>query len=154
MAPQPSGGGLVFRYLTSVDPGADMGFAYWKDSTLTGCGLGGFVLVGELVCEMPQAYRNSPVDPNALLSLARKVGRLEEAAERLKVPCRLLLPREWKGSVKKDEMCSRILAHLSPEELDIYEESVKSVPKSKRHNVTDACGLGLFHLGRMQRGGV
>jgi hypothetical protein len=61
-------------------------------------------------------------------------------------------PQEWKGSVPKDLMESRIRAALSTTETRVAESS--GVPLRLMHNTIDAIGIGLFASGRMRRGGA
>ena len=57
-------------------------------------------------------------------------------------------PEQWKGSVKKEVMTARILHRLTLEEFQIL-DAVKCA-ESLKHNVIDAIGIGLFHLGRLK----
>ena len=54
-------------------------------------------------------------------------------------------PQVWKGTVKKDVMLKRIFGRLSATEAEVLPE----VSASLLHNVLDACGIGLYHLGRL-----
>ncbi len=96
-----------------------------------------------LVLEYPQIYRGTPADPNDLLGLALVDGALLAC---ISTPnAQLVLPREWKGTVKKDVMCRRIESRLTP----IEQRRLKDVKKSVRHNMVDAVGIGLWALGRL-----
>lgn len=53
-------------------------------------------------------------------------------------------PVTWKGNVPKEIMTKRILARLSPEEVDKIEKV-----GYKDHNTIDAVGIGLYALGRL-----
>jgi hypothetical protein len=99
-----------------------------------------------LVVEMPKIYPGSGQqkgDLNDLLDLAAVVGYLESEfrdSERV-------YPAQWKGQVPKKIMTARILNKLSPvEQLAVFE---CGAVKSKLHNVIDAVGIGLWHLGRL-----
>lgn len=102
-----------------------------------------------LVLERPRVYpgvRNE--DPNDLLELAGILGAI--AAHWESVPeLAVYYPAEWKGQVPKKVMTQRILKHLRPGESDRIVTA-----GAKDHNTIDAVGLGLFHLGRMKRGGA
>jgi len=63
-------------------------------------------------------------------------------------------PSEWKGNVPKDIHARRMIAALSVPEVTCMERDLTTVPKSLRHNVTDAIALGLYFAGRIRRGGV
>lgn len=54
-------------------------------------------------------------------------------------------PQVWKGTVEKSVMTDRILRRLSESECS----TIPALAASVLHNVVDACGLGLFHLGRL-----
>jgi hypothetical protein len=55
-------------------------------------------------------------------------------------------PEQWKGSVPKDQMCTRILNCLS---LDEFGAQQDGLPISTEHNMIDAIGIGLHHCGRL-----
>lgn len=106
-----------------------------------------------VVVEWPQIYASriragrTKEDPNDLLALAgvvsvvaAEVGNDTDAAS--------YAPAEWKGQVPKEVMCARIVARLDEAERAIVEAVL---PASKRHNAIDAVGLGLRHLGRLER---
>ena len=99
-----------------------------------------------VVTENQQVYggpRRS--DPNDLLPLAFCCGAVHASYD---TPMRIMpLPRKWKGTIKKEIMTARILSKLSDAERDVIDTI--SCPKSLLHNVVDACGLGLWHLGRL-----
>lgn len=97
------------------------------------------------VSEYPQVYpgRHGP-DPADLIQLAGVVG-----AVAARIPAREYvgyLPRQWKGNVAKTVFTARIETRLTPEDWQKYEPC----PESLKHNVTDAVGLGLHHLGRLR----
>lgn len=106
--------------------------------------------------EKPQIYRatKSQGDPNDLITLAVMVGQYwERASSRGAISCLLVLPSEWKGQVPKQIHEKRILGALSGQELSRV-PGRSELAASKRHNVIDAVGLGLWKLGRLERGGV
>jgi hypothetical protein len=103
------------------------------------------------VSEIPQVYRegqSANVDPADLTNLAGVVGAVIGALNPNEV--HTYVPAKWKGQVPKDIHNKRILARLDAEERAIL-DAVKC-PASLKHNVIDAVGIGLFHLGRI--GGV
>lgn len=59
------------------------------------------------------------------------------------------LPREWKGALSKDRHQPRILAALKDCEKPIV-DGMREVVGAKAHNVIDAVGIGLHHLGRLK----
>ena len=105
-----------------------------------------FGAVASVVCELPQVYPHSKVDPNDLVRLAVRVGELKALAEHMGATVTLVLPRQWKGSVPKTIHGRRIQGQLSPWERGIY--SAVPCAASKRHNVLDAIGLGIWFLQR------
>ncbi len=137
--------------LLSIDPGKNAGLAWFVDAVLTRCGLTGPEPIeargdDHCVSEFPRIYpgQRSKGDGNSLLSVARDAGRLTSAFEENQITW--VAPRTWKGTVPKAVMAKRILAALSPEERVL----VPHLPKTTLHNVIDAIGIGLWHLGRLK----
>lgn len=97
-----------------------------------------------LAIELPQVYvrSRSKGDPNDLIALAGLVGALVRWFPGMSFT---YLPHDWKGTVPKDIMNSRIMKHLSDDEKSKIEKS----PKSLMHNTIDAIGIGLKHLHRL-----
>lgn len=65
-------------------------------------------------------------------------------------------PAEWKGQLKKDAMLFRIQGRLGDGTLErnIAEDGASNAEggeKTRGHNVWDAVGIGLYHLGRLDR---
>lgn len=106
-----------------------------------------------LVLERPQVYAvgMSKGDPDDLLELTGIVGAVAARLEAQGAHVTLYKPREWKGQVPKAVHNERVRSHLDPEELRILDGCGA---RSLIHNVTDAVGIGLFHLRRRRaRGG-
>ena len=154
----------------SIDPGLrHLGLATFCDETLTYAGLiknpettargpKAWVAMAEVVArevddrvlmthdfasEVPQVYARGPGDPADLLELAGVVGAVAAVIGAGRATG--YLPRVWKGQVPKAVMCRRIEDRLSDDEKD----AVEKCPASLRHNVLDAIGIGLYHLGRL-----
>lgn len=126
-------------WTTAIDPGEHAGWAMFSDRDLVACGPGTpDVFVGEVVIECPFIYPRGEADPNDLIILARRVGRLEERAGK---PCVLVFPRTWKGTIKKAIMTARIRKKLTDTE--------RTLLTKDDHNVIDAIGLGLWRVGRL-----
>jgi hypothetical protein len=151
--------------LVSVDPGLrSCGVAYWKEGVLQAAQL----VLGDkkardaaawramtdnlhhevldftgspVAIEFPQVYRYGKGDPNDLLQLAVIVGGCFSWTDNLHV----YRPREWKRQVPKNIMCQRIQDRLTEEE----RRRVALPVPSLAHNVWDAVGIGLHHLGRL-----
>lgn len=139
--------------LISVDPGNNAGVAVWDDGVLVGAMLyqGTAPLVtclgNETIVEVPRIYPTGKGtgDPNDLIQTAYSAGRLTAGASRvIKV-----YPYQWKGQVNPEILETRVLATLTNQE----HHEVPDLPKSTRHNVTDAIGIGLWYLKRMGVGG-
>lgn len=139
--------------LVTIDPGNNSGIAVWEERILVQAYLvldsapSAHCLGAETVVEIPKIY---PVgkgkgDPNDLIRVAFVAGRITAGAAKVV----RLYPYEWKGQVDPDILEARILGLLTREEFAL----VPRLPDSLRHNVTDAIGIGLFHLDRMGRGG-
>jgi hypothetical protein len=149
--------------LVSIDPGLQVcGLAAWQDGALVRArlvknprddwtGMLGAVdeeinrwagLDDEIIIELPQVYQRikSKGDPNDLVRIAVLVGAI--VARRTH---KLYLPAEWKGQTPKDVTELRARKRLSEEELAHVE---LPTAKGLTHNVWDAVGLGLRHLGR------
>ena len=92
--------------------------------------------------EDPQFYRSKRKAHADLASLKKLIHSLEYEGAR---PLLKIKPVAWKGNVPKEVHHERLKKELSRSEL-------KLVPED--HNVWDAVGLGLYALGRTQRGGA
>lgn len=151
------------RTLLAVDPGVHKcGVAVFSDEQLVGASWVPLIDVGlfaysrvpeirEFIVEMPQVYPGMPkTDLNDLLNLATSVGYLEHQFRLCSRRARYY-PAEWKAQVPKKVMTSRIMHHPALTELEIANIVRQG---AKDHNTYDAVGLGLYHLGRMNRGGV
>ena len=100
-----------------------------------------------VVLEVPQVYPHGRGDPNDLIDVAVAGGIMVGMVASDHV--RYVRPREWKVTVNPDVMCERILSKLSKDERRIYDHDTLLVPASKRHNVIDAIGIGLYVFDRM-----
>ena len=157
--------------LVSIDPGfaqdGGTAFAQWTDgvltqarlvrSTLWGVKVTGLDLwlriahevssaVGEdgshAVIELPRTYggRAKVGDANTLIQLGALVGALANALARSGAKVELISVPKVPKSVTE----GRVRAILSPAELKLVDAAA---PRSLRHNIYDACGIGL----RVQR---
>lgn len=152
------------------DPGINTGVALFDPQTtrLVSCGLvrfDGFKLkagfwpcptpeqeLTVVIIEIPQVYeaakqkgRQKDVVATAvrggiLIGVVMSTMRRAPNCE-LKTPT----PHEWKGNVDKAIHNNRVLARLDEQERAL----LPTTRTSALHNVLDACGLGLKHLGRM-----
>lgn len=144
--------------LLAIDPGTDTGWALFDSCRrLQACGLG-YPEVGaidDLIIECPKLRPKGEKNPNSILSVARNAGEWAGRFEsRCAAPVRYVSPTDWKGSTPKDISNARTWAKLDPKEQGIVDAAFKAAPgrdglaPSKRHNVLDALGLGLFGVGR------
>jgi hypothetical protein len=118
----------------------DISWAFWKQTPFP-------VPADMLVCEMPRVYPGVRAeDPNDLLDLAGVLGAVVSSFPGI---VRMYFPSDWKGQVPKKTMTERIRGFVKPEEWRRIADD-----GAKTHNTLDAVGLGLFHLGRMKRGGA
>lgn len=155
----------------SVDPGLRVsGYAIWLGNTLQSAGLAtdSKTLMGpmawremasalllivlnkridNLFIEIPQVYTasRSKGDPNDLIQIAGVAGAITSAIYSPMSTAYGVKPREWKGCVEKSVTENRVRKKLSNAEL----KTIKfPTAKSLHHNVFDAIGIGLYHLGR------
>jgi hypothetical protein len=100
-----------------------------------------------VIAEIPVVYfRNKQkVDANDLVHLAG----VSYAALALFGGCGTgVTPQQWKGTLAKEIFAKRILSRLSAYEMSVLDDL--KMAESKKHNVIDAIGLGLWGLGRLQ----
>lgn len=144
--------------LLAFDPGKrTAAWALFHDGLLSGCGLlrwadGQFpaelpraIVATQAVIELPQVYRGS-VNPKHLVEVTVTVGRIAQALGPLG-QTELVWPHAWKGNVDPEVMLRRIQSKLDQREQNILQGA--QVIDSLRHNVIDACGLGLWKLNRL-----
>jgi len=120
-----------------------IGVARSVQNRVVALGLGAF---REVVCEWPQVYRAglSKGDPGDLLPLVAIGVSLCTLFPLCKSYA--YLPHAWKGSIPKGEVYeNRLFSRLSEEE-----KSKIISARSKTHNILDAIGIGLHHLGRFE----
>ena len=155
--------------LLAIDPGLDTGWALFTDAgELVACGLGDPRMsdrhrvseIRSVVIEQPFIYpRGQTKNPNDVLALALNAGEWA-GLYRQWAEVKYVLPFQWKGSVPKAISHSRIWGKLGDTEktvVDLAMERGRScttkalgrpIASSRRHNVLDAVGLGLFAVSR------
>ena len=104
----------------------------------------GVLSVGEVlaIVEAPRIYPNSPVRANDQMDLSLMAGAFAAVTGSYKcVTTKLVTPREWKGTVKKEVHNERILKKM-PSLLPFLE----GYPKTKQEHIIDAAGLALYGL--------
>lgn len=152
--------------LLAIDPGTCTGWAGYENGRLMGCGVGedlhaqrlATTIAERVVIESPKLRPWGEKNPNAILTLARNAG---EWGGKISQACGALVeyvtPNDWKGSTSKDVAHARIWSALSDEEKALVDRSFAAakgrngLAPSKRHNVLDAIGLGLWAVGRFGR---
>jgi hypothetical protein len=103
-------------------------------------------VIDTVVIERPQVYVASKLkgDPNDLIGLAVVVGGVAMMFSLDGAKIYTYLPREWAGQVPKEVRWGRAQAYLRPDE----KKRIQWPAKSLAHNVQDAIGIGLKHIGR------
>jgi len=148
--------------LVAVDPGKrTIALAVFDQSkkTMIGCqltvldGVRNFFIDArrthtQVLIERPQVYLHQKLkgDPNDLIDVAIAVGQVAEMALANGCTVDSVLPRQWKGQRPKEVDNKVTLDHMFPHERHLLSRC--GVIKSKRHNVLDAIGIGLWKLGR------
>lgn len=105
---------------------------------------------GEVWIECPvfrQGGRNE-VDPNDLIRLGVKVGRIQEPYLALDNQVTLIGVSDWKSGTPKKIQEQRTKADLWPGELELVTARIAAVSESYRHNIWDAVGILIWRLKR------
>lgn len=151
----------------TIDPGLATGWALWRGTTLVDCGLDdprrselhvvnppgeyvGDVIVDAWI-EAPVIYPRSKARPADIMNLCRQAGEWFGTYRTLGVEAHYVEPAEWKGQVPKDIHHARVWAVLSDDERSVVTTAGNGVAPSKRHNILDAVGLGLWVAKRLAR---
>lgn len=136
--------------LLTIDPGVNgCAMAFWVDSVLIALDYTAYLPrsfsgADRVIVELPQIYTGSKGkgNPNNLVRLAFAAGRVVGGR-----PCETVLPRVWKGTIKKEAMLRRILRAMNDNELALLKAC--NLPKSTEHNLVDAIGIGLWYHKRL-----
>lgn len=165
LAPSPCD--FPVRWLLAIDPGCDTGWAIFDDTRLIDCGLYStnppkgeytrplYQHYDRLVIECPMLRPRGEKNPNAILKLARNAGEWAGRYDGDHSPVvEYILPNAWKGTTKDDVSTARTKMTLTPEESKLVHGVFAGLPgrnglaESRRHNVYDAIGIGLWAVGR------
>jgi len=86
-------------------------------------------------------------DPNDLVGVTGTVYSISGFMAHILAPEQVnaFFPSEWKGNMKKEDM----LQHIENQLNDSEKLLIPDLPKSTRHNVIDAIGIGLKFTGRL-----
>ena len=102
----------------------------------------------EIAVEVPQIYSGAVSKKKGLMKLGFYAGfacgALYQGGH---TTVHEYLPAQWKGQVPKDIMLPRIIEKLTASELT---RVTLPTGKSYQHDVWDAVGIGLHHLGRLK----
>jgi hypothetical protein len=150
-------------YVT-IDPGLTTGWAIWTQSGLVACGLDDprssphhLVVVpadddretiGDVWIEDPVIYPRSKARPADIMALKGNAYRWAGRYDVFGVYVHFVEPAQWKGQTPKDIHHSRIWARLTLDEREVVNEAARGMAPSKRHNMLDAVGLGLWVANR------
>lgn len=134
------GNDSLLRSATVVNsPAVGRGPAAWNQMALAVAHwVAGFLAVIEVPRIYPRGDQRKG-DLNDLLEVAGVVGAIAGRAHNVIG----VYPADWKGQVPKNVMNKRVLGLLSAAE--------RSRITSFDHNALDAVGIGLHHLGRLNR---
>ena len=109
---------------------------------------------GDLAVEWPRVYATAirrgerGADPNDLLALAGVAAAVVTTLPDARAWS--YAPSEWKGQLPKAACHVRVRSRLSPAELAVAAAAAAAAGRLG-HNVLDAVGVGLHHLGRLAR---
>lgn len=145
---------VTHNKLVSVDPGKRMSWgAVFLDGVFAACCSiktdvpFHLTTCNTLVVERPQIYPGRRrEDPNDLIDLAISLGSIITQIHHQKLI--QYHPREWKGQVPKEITQSRVRGALQDYEISSLDFCLDQVSEGLRHNMYDAVGIGLKHLGR------
>jgi hypothetical protein len=170
--------------MLSFDPGADTGWGVFvpgpsgaldRSARLVSCGLstakkpsmpapgnectlapagGCYGPIRRVVSERPKYYPQSKVPAKDLITLAIRAGMTAGPYAAAGAEVEFFEPWEWKGVVPKDTHHQRLWSKLTPTEQNLVSNAARGIAPSKRHNIMDGIGIGLFALGRVSAGGV
>ena len=101
-----------------------------------------------IVVEYPEQYTHTPAPRSSVQGLACTAGGIVSLLKKDTNKVEFVLPKTWKAQVPKEIMLERIVSKLSDDEKALLES--KKYIKSKKHNVIDAIGVGLYKLSRLR----
>lgn len=156
------------RWLVTVDPGADCGWAVFERGKLVACGYGAHDTIldnfpyrnrrkGVFLVEIPRAYPvgRSLADPNDLIRTGIRAGEFKTLFRILGMDLEEVEPKRWKGNTPKPKKASepylveeRVIEKLDEVELTLLYQSKSARAIRLNHNLIDAVGMGLWRLGR------
>lgn len=122
-------------------------YSYLADSVVHWWGMQ-TVAVDRVIIEYPVVYPKSDQqkNPNDVLDVAAAGSAVASRFRHSDVES--VFPRDWKGQVPKDVMLDRIKRALH---LEGWSERIQKTNKSDTEDILDACGIGLWRLGLINR---
>lgn len=146
--------------ILALDPGKTFGWALFDEAArrLVDCGVDDHKSPkrevstiycprnGELSVLIEKPHKHGKVPLEDIIALAIRAGEL--GGQFSPSPVRYIEPVEWKGNLPKEISHARIWAKLTPAEQNLVAVAAKGMAPSKRHNMLDAIGIGLFGVGR------
>lgn len=154
----------------AVDPGAhSAGWALFEDDILLsahfaeGAGVAQRVsdtvsYASRIVVEVPQVYSGAKVAAPSgdLINVAYHAGEIVGTVKARQIgwvcAVEAIPPARWKGQAPKDVIHGRVRACLDAVETAVLESCLTRIPARFRHNALDAVGIGLWAIGRRERG--
>lgn len=142
-------------YLLAVDPGKNSGFATFDARGMLqdfGCAPPEVlkrkmhIVPRNLIIEIPEVYAGGKANANNLITLAIRIGGLIEFFESRRAKVTKVLPKNWKGNTPKLIFCNRVYEKL----YHGHKEKILTFPVSKRHDVLDAIGLGMWYFDQQE----
>jgi hypothetical protein len=157
------------RYdLVSVDPGRDhIALACWVDRELARCTLlavDGRQEIGAVATDLAALLESQDrADVVVVEYMCHRAGEAKSQARDLidvtisgtAVAARLgdeliyVSATSWKGQAPKAVIQRRVVERLSGIEMTALAATLCVVPRGRHHDLYDAVGIGLYHLGRM-----
>ncbi len=139
----------------AIDPGASTGWALYEGAPLrlTACGVCvppglQWGAIDRVLVEHPVKYPHDNVNPNSLIKLAVRLGRvigpLEFAGSRIDYR----EPAEWKGQEPKPVSHGRSWVKLSPAEQAIVLRCGKGIGAKPLLDMLDAVALGQYAIAK------
>jgi len=147
--------------IIAIDPGISTGWCHITPAGILACGRGEDFIPSawgqkELtaVIEDQEVYPQTPASQaNNLITLAHRVGRYQERLESRGPAPSLVLPKLWKGQVKKPVHHARMYTKLTSVERKVVDAVTSKIPEKATEDVLDAVCLALWKLGRLPKSG-
>lgn len=140
----------------AFDSGRATGWALSDGARLVDCGL--VKVQDDRHIAAPRLYAcrvvieypidRNQVDPNDLIKLGSRCGRLQERYLERGNRVDFVYPSTWKGSVSKEICERRTKAELTDRERAIVDSSLSLIAPGLQNNVWDAVGILLWSVGR------